>query len=60
MKKIVLFVLMILVGGVVWASTIPTNLPDYKVIIPTATDKVRAISDSAKFYLVTCEPGDEV
>ncbi len=60
MKRIILFALMVLMCGVAWTSTIPTNLPDYKIIIPTATDKVRAISDSAKFYLVTCEPGDEV
>lgn len=28
--------------------------------MPHTTNKVRAISDSAKFYLVTCEPGDAV
>ena len=60
MKKIVFFVLLILVGSVVEASTIPTNLPEYKVIIPSRTDKVRNISDSAKFYLVTCEPAKEI
>ena len=60
MKKIVFFVLLILVGSVVEASTIPTNLPEYKVIIPSRTDKVRSISDSAKFYLVTCEPAKEI
>jgi hypothetical protein len=60
MKKIELFVLMILVGGVVWASTIPTNLPEYKAVVRSGSDKVRSISDEAKFYLVTCEPGDEV
>ena len=60
MKKIVFFVLLILVGSVVEASTIPTNLPEYKAIIPSRTDKVRSISDSAKFYLVTCEPAKEI
>ena len=40
--------------------SIPTNLPEYKVIIPSRTDKVRSISDSAKFYLVTCEPAKEI
>ena len=51
---------MIMVYGTIWASTIPTNLPEYKVIIPSRTDKVRSISDSAKFYLVTCEPAKEI
>ena len=60
MKKIVLSILMIVVYGTIWASTIPTNLPEYKVIIPSRTDKVRSISDSAKFYLVTCEPAKEI
>ena len=60
MKRIVLFVLMVLVCGVVWASTIPTNLPEYKAIVRSGSDKIRSISDEAKFYLVTCEPGDEV
>lgn len=60
MKKIVFFVLLILAGSVVEASTIPTNLPEYKAIIPSRTDKVRSISDSAKFYLVTCEPAKEI
>ncbi len=60
MKKVVLFVLLAMVCNIVFASTIPTNLPEYKVIIPSRTDKVRKISDSAKFYLVTCESGDEV
>ena len=49
-----------MVYGTIWASTIPTNLPEYKVIIPSRTDKVRSISDSAKFYLVTCEPAKEI
>ena len=60
MKRVVLFVLMVLVGGVVWASTIPTNMPEYKAVVRSRTDKVRSISDEAKFYLVTCEPGEEV
>ena len=63
MKKVVLFVLFVLLAivcNIVFASTIPTNLPEYKVIIPSRTDKIRKISDSAKFYLVTCESGDEV
>ena len=60
MKRVVLFVLMVLVGGVVWASTIPTNLPEYKAVVRSRADKVRSISDEAKFYLVTCEPGEEI
>ena len=60
MKRVVLFVLMVLVGGVVWASTIPTNMPEYKAVVRSRADKVRSISDEAKFYLVTCEPGEEV
>ena len=60
MKKSILSVILALVCNVIFASTIPTNLPEYKVVIPTRTDKIRSISDSAKFYLVTCEPGDAV
>lgn len=60
MKKVVLFVLLAVVCNIVFASTIPTNLPEYKIIIPSKTDKIRSISDSAKFYLVTCEPGDDI
>lgn len=60
MKKVVLFVLFTLVCNIVFASTIPTNLPEYKIIIPTRTDKDKSISDSAKFYLVTCAPGAAV
>ena len=60
MKKSILSVILALVCNIVFASTIPTNLPEYKVVIPTRTDKIRSISDSAKFYLVTCEPGDEI
>ena len=60
MKRVVLFVLIVLVGGVVCASTIPTNLPEYKAVVRSRADKVRSISDEAKFYLVTCEPGEEV
>lgn len=60
MKRIVLFVLMVLVCSGVWASTIPTNLPEYKAVVRSRADKVRSISDEAKFYLVTCEPGEEV
>ena len=60
MKKIILSVILSFVCNIIFASTIPTNLPDYKIIIPTTTDKSRTISDSAKFYLVTCEPGDEI
>ena len=51
---------MVLVGGGVWASTIPTNIPEYKAVVRSRADKVRSISDEAKFYLVTCEPGEEV
>ena len=60
MKRVVLFVLMVLVCGVVWASTIPTNMPEYKAVVHSRADKVRSISDDAKFYLVTCEPGEVV
>lgn len=60
MKKVVLSILLALVGGIVWASTIPTNIPEYKAIIRSRADNIRSISDEAKFYLVTCEPGEEV
>ena len=54
MKKVVLFVLLAMVCNIVFASTIPTNLPEYKVIIPSRTDKVRKISDS----LLVLEDGE--
>ena len=60
MKKITLLVVLSFLCNIIFASTIPTNISEYKAIIPSRTDKVRNISDSAKFYLVTCEPGDEV
>lgn len=60
MKKIILLVVLSFLCNIIFASTIPTNISEYKAIIPSRTDKVRNISDSAKFYLVTCEPGDEV
>ena len=60
MKKIILSIILSLVCSAIFASTIPTNLPEYKIVIPTRTDKDRSISDSAKFYLVTCAPGDAV
>lgn len=60
MKKVILSILLALVGGFIWASTIPTNLPKYKAIVRSRTDEIKNISDEAKFYLVTCEPGEVI
>ena len=60
MKKIISSIILSLVCSAIFASTIPTNLPEYKIIIPTHTDKDRSISDSAKFYFVTCAPGTAI
>lgn len=60
MKKFILSILLSLLCNVILASTIPTNLPNFKAITPTRTNKIKSISDSAKFYLVTCEPGAEI
>lgn len=60
MKKLTIIILCIVHYALCIASTIPTNLPNFRAVIPSRTDKVRTISDSAKFYLVTCEPGAEI
>lgn len=60
MKRFIFYILLILGCGAIEASTIPTNLPEYKAVVRSGTDKVRGISDEARFYLVTCEPGDEI
>ncbi len=60
MKKFILSVVLALLCNIVLASTIPTNIPEYKIVIPSRTDKIRSISDSAKFYLVTCAPGNAI
>ena len=60
MKKFILSIIVSLLCNVISASTIPANLPNFKAITPTRTNKIKSISDSAKFYLVTCEPGAEI
>lgn len=60
MKRIIILFLVTIICNTFFASTIPTNLSGYTAIIPSQTDKIRHISDSAKFYLVTCEPGNEI